>query len=152
MKYLVCFFMLLFACEVNPYQVRQEKLIKLLQAYEPNSSLDKSIYLITITGGCGACMQEVAKFTRANVQDNRYQFIISTDSKKAVSLDFSYEIRQSPNFLIDSKLLAQKYELVKAAHPIAYFCRNKQIVDMREITYQNADSVFIYMDNFLKFP
>lgn len=72
MRYIgILFFILLFGCSSNPNKEREEKLIDLLQSHQLGSSLDKSIYLITITGGCGGCMQEAATFIRTNVKDNR---------------------------------------------------------------------------------
>lgn len=73
-KYL--FFFLLCACQSSPFEAKEEKLKGLLNYYQKKSDLGKSIYMFTITGGCGSCMQVVADYIKANIANENRNYSV----------------------------------------------------------------------------
>ncbi|SFF09006.1 hypothetical protein [Thermoflexibacter ruber] len=141
--------LLLVACQSPPFQDKENKLKKMLANYQKPSILDKQVYLITITGGCGGCMQVVADYIKENIADEKHYFIVSCPSQKEVSFTFNYQIRHHANFLIDNQMIAVRDELVGDIHPKVYYCKNGNIINEEEITFTNAKQVFANIKIFL---
>ncbi|GAB4111812.1 MAG: hypothetical protein OHK0057_37480 [Thermoflexibacter sp.] len=148
-RVLIYILFLTFSCQSSIFQKKESKLKEMLATYQKSSALDKQIYLITITSGCGGCMQVVADYIKENIADERMHFIVSCPSQKEVSFTFNHQIRNSNNFLIDKQLIAIREGLVNNTHPKVYYCEKGKIVDEGEISLDSAEQVFIRIKAFL---
>ena len=153
MKYLIyaiVFFVCLSACDNNSYQEEEEGLKEISYRYKGSSTLSKKLYLVTSIDGCGACVEHTIKYIEDNIKNEESLFIISGQSKVQLKAEFKLDVRNSPNFVFDTLLLALRKKVVGTANPRVYLCRNGKIVEMKEFTYQNSDSVFKRVSLFFK--
>lgn len=134
--------------ENNSYSNEQNNIIYLNKFYHRNSFLDKKLYLITELDGCGACLDFTIKFMKKNRLNSNMAFIVSGESKKKLNIILNKELTLSPNFIFDSTRIAMHKKLT-GIHPKVYLCKDNMIVDIKDVTFLNADSVFNYVLQFV---
>ena len=76
-------------------------------------------------------------------------FIASGQSKKELNFHFSKKLTSSSNFIFDSLGIGISKKLIGQGHPKLYFTNNGNIIEVKEITYFNADSVFNYVEKYM---
>ncbi len=136
--------------QTDNFEVIQTGLESLNYHYTNSPVLKKKLYLITELDGCGACLDFTIKFIEKNSENPNMSFIISGESKKKLNIFFTKKILTSPNLIFDSIRIGVHKKLIGIGHPKIYLCRENKIVDIKEVTFSNADSVFNYVDNFIK--
>jgi len=151
MKLCFCLiFLVNLGCSQNKsFNTENENLRRISKNYLSESDLNKKVYLVTGLDGCGACLEYTVKFIEKNIDNKDMVFIISGQSKVQLKAKFKLATRQKSNFVCDTTLMALRSDLVSMEHPKAYFCKSGLIVDAKDITYKNADSVFHHVNQFL---
>ncbi|MFN4147021.1 MAG: hypothetical protein ACK4GN_14445 [Runella sp.] len=142
---LICFF----SCTENKNDQYAKQIDEILRYYHFENLAGKKIFIITSLEVCGACLDYTVKFIEKNIEDSNYLFIISSSSIKKTKITFTPKVLESPHFLLDSQLVAVRKGLVNTEKPQAYLFSNGKVVDVQQITYSNADSIFRYIHQFL---
>jgi hypothetical protein len=119
---------------------RQEKIIKeILQTYGRSPELTKKVYLIFVDTGCGACVKMTSEFIKEHIDLLEVEYIVSSNSSKAINMRFTQNIRRSSNFIADDKFISKG---IMEIYPKVFFVEDQKIIGQIEINYSNANNIF----------
>lgn len=136
--------------KTNHYKNEQDILDEISKKYNINSGVKYKIYIITGLDGCGACLDYTVDFIEKQSTNSNIAFIVSGQSRAKLKILFKYSTIHRSNFIRDTLEYALKKELIQQQNPKAFFCNSGRIIDSKDVTYRNADSVFNYVNSFLK--
>lgn len=136
--------------QLNSFEKDQTILDEMKSKYKISNDDGSKVYIITGLDGCGACMDYTVKFIEKESNNPDLLFILSGQSRVKIKALFSYPTIHRENFIRDTLELALRKELVQKQNPKAFFCKSGIIIEAKDVTYQNADSVFNSINKFLK--
>jgi hypothetical protein len=140
----------LISCNTPKRFEKEQKILNEIKSkYKIDSNDSSKVFILTGLDGCGACMDYTVKFIEENSNNPDLNFILSGQSHVKIKALFSYPTIHRKNFFRDTLQIALRKELVPKKNPKAFFCKSGTIIDSKDITYQNADSVFHYVNQFL---